>query len=113
MAVLTVQTISRAGLNASFAAAAAGGDSFVNDGKTYLHAKNGSGGALTVTIASQVANPPAGLAPANVAVSVPAAGERIIGPAPQAAFNDVNGRCVVTYSGVTSLTVAAVALPAL
>jgi len=47
---------------------------------------------------------------ADVEVAVPASEERFIGPFDPAAFNDANGRVVVTYDDEADLTVAAVAL---
>lgn len=110
MAVLTVQTVNRSGLAPSYAAAAGGGDKFSPDDRTFLHVKNGSGGALTVTIATPKTTS-FGAAIADIAVSVPAAGERMIGPFPRQHFADTDdGLADITYSGVTSLTVAAVEL---
>lgn len=117
MAALTVQTIVAAGLAPSYAAASAGGDTIANDSQknTFLHVKNASGGAITVTIAPaqssvNVADVGAVTVPSMV-VSVPATtGDRMIGPFP-AAYTDANGNVAVTYSAVTSLTVAAVKLP--
>lgn len=109
MAVLTVQDVSRSGLNPSYAAADVAGDSFANNGSTMLHVKNASAGALTVAVGSQYAPLPAGTAQSDVSVSVPAGGERMIGPFPTRSFNDVDGLAQVTYpGGVTSLTVAAI-----
>lgn len=105
MATLSIQKPTLAGLAPTYAAAAGGGDQFPNDGATILHVKNGSGGALTVTVDSKT--PSNYGTDVDVTVSVPAAGERMIGPFPKARFDDVNGNVQVTYSGVTSLTVAA------
>ncbi len=109
MADLTVQQISHSGLNPSFGAAAGGGDQFTNSGKTYLHVKNGGGSAITVTVNSQ-SNCSFGF-DHDVQVSVPASGERIIGPFAKSRFDDANGKVQVTYSGVTSVTVAAIEMP--
>lgn len=104
MAVLTVQNVVRAGLEATYAAAAAGGDSFPNDGKdTFAHVKNGSGGSIDVTI--ETPGTVDGLAIADRVVAVPAGEERMIGPFPTATYSNSVG---LTYSGVTSLTVAAI-----
>lgn len=110
MAVLAVASPTLAGTTMTPVAANAGGDSFPNDGLTFLYIKNASGGALTVTFD---ALGPAAVSPegaiaynADVTVSVPAAGERLIGPFKDfGRWNDVNGRVVMTYSGVTTLTV--------
>lgn len=107
MALLTTQTVVPGGLNPTFTAAAGGGDTLQPGNDTYLHVKNASGGALTVTVDS--------VTPCNygsdhdLVVSVPAAGERLIGPLTPTRFaNASTGLVNVTYSGVTSLTVAAV-----
>lgn len=107
MAELTVQVIAQAGLNPSYGAAAAGGDTFENDGKTYLHVKNGGAGSITVTVDADK-NCDQGF-DHNASVAVPAGGERIIGPFP---LHQYPAKPSVTYSGVTSVTVAAVRLPA-
>lgn len=114
MATLTLQTIIRAGLDATLAAAAAGGDAFANDGRVFFRAKNAHGSASrTVTFASQIASAsvPEGAASANLAVVVPAGKDYMIGPFDPAGWNDANGRVVVTYSSEADLTVAAVTLP--
>ena len=110
MAILTVQRPTAAGTNITLAAAAGGGDSFANDGRTSFRVVNGGVGAITVTFDSPntcdftiAAN-----AAHDLAVSVPNGESREIGPFSQARFNDTNGRVQVTYSGVTSVTVAAV-----
>lgn len=108
MAQLTVQNVTRSGLTPSYAAATGTGDSFSNNGATFLHVKNGHTAAQSVTVDSQYAPLPAGTAQADVVVSIPAGGERMIGPFPTRSFNDVDGLTQVTYSGVTALTVAAI-----
>lgn len=108
MALLTVQQIGTSGLAPVFVAAAAGGDTFANNGRTYIHVKNASASAVTVTIDS--------IAPCNqgfdhnLTVSVPAAGERIIGTFDPARFNNDSSITTVTYSAATSVTVAAITL---
>lgn len=110
MATLAIQQMTSSGLEATYASAAAGGDKFANNGKTFIHVKNGDGSDKTVTITSQVTEPPAGTAAANIAVTVTAGEERMIGPLNQNGFNDSNGDVNVTYSAVTSVTVAAISL---
>lgn len=109
MATLTVQNISRAGLNLSTQAAAGGGDEFPNDGRTFLYVNNGGGSPITATIVTQQTVD--GKAVADDAITVTNAQGRYIGPFPPSIYNDVNDRTQVTYSGVTSVTVAAVRLP--
>ncbi len=105
MAEILVQEVLLTGLEETTQAAAAGGDYFVNDGKTVLHVINGSAGDITVTVDSpKECNQ--GFTH-DAAVVVTAGEERFIGPFDRKRFNDANGRVQVTYSGVTSLTVAA------
>lgn len=110
MAALTPITISRAGVNLALAAAAAGGDTFANDGATFFAVKNAGSGSVTVTFT--VTATYIGLTVSNVAVAVTNdSNTYLIGPFPQAAFNSASGTVAVAYSGVTSVTVAAVKLP--
>jgi hypothetical protein len=108
MAAITVQQISTAGLTATAAAAAAGGDTFLNNGRTFFRAINGSGSPITVTIDSLVACNQG--SDHNIAVAVAAGATTDIGPFPQDRFNSSAGVASVTYSGVTTLTVAAISL---
>ena len=108
MATLTTQNITRAGVIPTYAAAAGGGDRFTPGNTTFLHVKNGSGGALTVTVAATKV-PIANMTTTNVVTSVTtAAAGWLIGPFPPEQFNatDGSGLADITYSGVTSLTVA-------
>lgn len=112
MATLATQKITRAGLNPAYASAAGGGDEFTPGGRTFLHVKNGHTSAQTVTVATP-GNAIDDVAIADLAVSVPNAGERMIGPFPGSYFANsaIAGRAAITYSGVVSLTVAVVELP--
>ena len=105
MAVLTVQEISRSGLTPSYDSAAAGGDEVANDEITFLHVKNGSGGSIDVTI--QTPGTIDGLAITDRTVAVPAGEERMMGPFPAAYYGS---SLAISYSGVTSLTIAAIRL---
>jgi hypothetical protein len=108
MANLSTQTITRAGIGPTYAAAAGGGDTFTPDVDTFSHVKNGSGSPITVTVVTPRTDQESGQAIADVTVSVPATtGERMIGPFPHNSFADpTDGLADITYSGVTSLTVA-------
>ena len=116
MATFAVQRNSRAGLNPARAAAMAAGDAgdaLPNTGHMFLRVKSAHAAtAGTVTVALQL---PAGAiaqvaAWTNLAVSVPALGERGLGPFDPASLNDANGRVVVTYDAEADLTVGAHAL---
>ena len=107
MAVLTTQTIIRTGtgLEPDYETCAAGGDSFVNTGTEFLHVKNGSGGSLTVTVTTPVTVD--SLAVSDQAYAIPAGEERMIGPFPCRWYAS-SGSTSITYSGVTSLTIAVI-----
>lgn len=110
MALLATQSISRAGVLPTYSAAAGGGDTFTPASDVFLHVKNGHTSAQTVTVVtpgSVLGDIPL----ADVAVSVPNASERMIGPFPASHFADpTDGLADITYSGVTALTVAVVRL---
>lgn len=117
MATLTLQQLLESGdIGASYVAASAGGDLMPNDGHTLLHVKNGGAGSITVTVTAQVASRDVGpgygsYARADVVATVGAGAERFIGPLPRLAFNNASGQAAVSYSGVTSVTVAAIRIP--
>ena len=105
MADLATQQIAQAGLGPAYAAADGDGDTVEAGDRIFLHVKNGGGGAITVTLEN--------VTPSNygqdvdLAVSVPAAGERMIGPVSPQRFGATNGRANITYSGVGTVTVGA------
>lgn len=106
MAVLNVQRVTQAGIAPTFAAADAAGDEFANGGRTFLWVKNGGAAAITVTVDS-VKKCDQGF-DHDLSISVPAGGERLIGPFEPGRFNNSSSRVKVTYSAVASVTVAAV-----
>jgi hypothetical protein len=102
-----------AGATITLAAATAGGDSLVATPRTFLFIKN-AGSQMTVTISATVASvnlAGAGDIPvASIAVVVPATtGEKLI-PIPPLTHS-AGGLASITYTSVTSLTVAAVRIP--
>ena len=110
MATLTVNSLSLAGTKPTFVAASGGGDDFGNDGvRTFLVVKNGGGAAVTVTIndTGSVSPPSAKAFNPDVDVTVNASDEAWIGPFDTARFGS---SVSVSYSAVTSVTVAAVRL---
>jgi uncharacterized protein (DUF697 family) len=106
MATLSVNAITSAGVvEAALVAAAVGGDQVQNNGRTFLKITNGSGGAITVTVASQVTCSQGSTHNATNAVA--AGATDLMGPFDTTRFNDANGYIQITYSGVTSLTIGA------
>lgn len=112
MALLTSNSLRAGTTNAvTLAAASAGGDTVAAQPgrKQFLHVKNASAGALTVTVTAQRTSVQVGgetYALANLAIAVAAAAERLI-PLTEG-YIDAGGLFNITYSGVTSLTVGAV-----
>lgn len=105
MATLTVITPTYAGAVFSPAAAAGGGDKFVNTGNELLYIKNGGGGSITLTLDAQTIN---GLTITDPTVTVAAGVEKIIGPFDPRYFTDSSGFLNLSYSAVTSVTVAVI-----
>ena len=113
MATLATQVINRAGVGPTYAAATGGGDAMSVGSGMFLHVKNASGAPITVTMnvpAARTLEP--NVAITSPTISVPATtGERMIGPIDAGTFADpTTGLCTITYSGVTSLTVASLQL---
>ena len=107
---LTVYEISLAGVTPSFVAAEADGNMWLGRGNEFIVVKNGSGGAINVTV--QAPNYWKGVALEDQVVSVGAGSEEWIGPFPQGAFaQGADGKVYVDYATVTSVTVAVVRLP--
>lgn len=103
MATLTVQKVSLTGLDTTYAAADAAGDTWANDGTSRLRVKNASAASINVTIDS-VYTCSHGF-DHDVVVAVPAGGEREIGPFPTDRFGTSPD---ITYSAAASVTVAVV-----
>lgn len=103
MAAITIRVPGLTGVTSALAAASAGGDTFLNDGKTQFLAENAGGGAIDITFNSTQACDQG--FDHNVTVNVPAGQRRVIGPFSVARFG---ANVSVTYSGVTGLTVGAI-----
>ena len=110
MALLTLQTMTAAGLVPTTTAAAGGGDTVAlasaTDSTSYLQVTNGSGSPITVTLVDPGATP-AGNTTTAPAVSV-AAGATKLFPLNPALVNPSTGVINITYSAVTTVTVAAI-----
>ena len=106
MATLAVVTAAVTGAVYTPAAAAGGGDVFPNDGNTRLLVENGGGSSINVTVTPQ--NTVSGLSLSAVVVAVLASGKKVLGPFPPQYFNNASGQVVLTYSGVTSVTVSVI-----
>ena len=108
MSTLVPQAININGLAPAYAAAAAGGDAVAPGDRTFLHFKNTTGAAITVTVA--VPGAEYGVNRADVPVIVPATtGDRMVGPLPNDLRDPITGLVAITYSAA-GLTVAALTL---
>ena len=112
MATLTQQIVNRAGTVITPVAATGGGDAMACGQNNWLRVVNGGGSPITVTLAI-----PAGAAGypntayTSTAVSVTNGTTKEIGPIPGPLYQDpTTGLCTITYSAVTSVTVAALTL---
>ena len=115
MATIAIQTINDAGRTPTYAAATTGaGDVADNAGNMFLHVKNGSGSEVTVTVTAQTTTVESQqygtLTKANVTKAIAGGADAFIGPFKTKAFNNASNQIVVTYSAVTSVTVAAFVL---
>jgi hypothetical protein len=109
MAALTVEQIDLNGLEPTLVAAAGGGDTFVNDGRTLLVINNGDASSKTATFndTGSVAPTQAKAFDPDVDAVVSATTIAYCGPFPIARFGT---NVSVTYSAVTSVTVGALRL---
>lgn len=112
MATLTTQVINRAGAVITPVAATGGGDAMACGSGMMLEVVNGGASPITVTLAV----PSSRTFEANVAVTSPQISvtngtTKWIGPIDAVTFQDpTTALCTITYSAVTSVTVAAVQL---
>lgn len=94
----------------AYQAASAGGDSWQPSSNTFLAAKNGSGASITITVTTTATI--YGQPISNIAIVVPSGAEVFFGPFdPGEVTQPGSGLGNLTYSAVTSLTVAAVRCP--
>lgn len=105
---LNIQKIDIGGLNAVFSAANVDGHSIDNDGHQWLRVNNGGAGAVNVTL--QTPKKIGGVDIADPVIAVPAGEERDIKLPEPGIGNQSDGAVWVDFSGVTSVTVAALEL---
>lgn len=103
MATLTVTDVARTGNLLSGAAAASGGDQFVNTGSEFVSVYNADSDSMTVTI--ETPGTVDDLAIADRTVTVDAGETKLIGPFQKSYYNDSSGYVQLTYSDATGVTV--------
>lgn len=102
------QSIVRPGLTAALTAPTVDGDIVDAGDRCFLEVANGSGAPITVTAVTPGTQD--GLAISDLIVSVPAAGNKRIGPFPARTFAQASdavvgaGRVLIDYSAVASVT---------
>lgn len=109
MGQIAVQSLTTAGLTATFTACSSA-DEFINNGHTFIWLKNGAGATNAAVAASQVSPVPKGLVAINCSIEVTANGERMSGYFDQGAYNDSSGCVKLSYTTHTSLTIAAISV---
>lgn len=108
MATLAHQQSKAVGTTLTLGAASGGGDKIAVSSDTVLLVRNGGGGSIDVTIA--VPGDEYGQARPDIVKAVAAGAFAVFGPFP-ADLADPDDRLVhISYSGVTSVTVAAIAV---
>lgn len=106
---ISVQAISRDGLQPTYSALIADGHMFKNDGEhMFLHVKND---ITPFTLTIQTPQTVDGLAVAEKTVSIGTSEEQFVGPFPVRTYNQASDLVYVDYSNVTDGTVAALRLP--
>jgi hypothetical protein len=97
MALLTIATVSRAGVLVNLGnPAESGGDTFANTGKEFLYVNNTDNGTHQITIASTRSIE--GLAVPGRTINIEGGNKRVIGPFPPSLHNDANGLATATFS---------------
>jgi hypothetical protein len=110
MALLTTNQATTEGVTPTLVACAAGGDTFYNNGRTFLLFKNGNGAATRTVTIDSLANCNQGVDHnASVTIPISSAGT-VVGPFPPARWNNALGIVTMTYSTEADLTVAVVTL---
>ena len=112
MALLTTQSITKAGLNPlASVACTAGGDTVRIADRTFLIFKNADASAKTITL-DVPGNTDYGVAKPDVAVIVAAGNTAVIGPIDSTFLQPGSspGTANITYSAVTGCTISAVQL---
>ena len=107
MALIATQQMATAGTQATYSAVSASDTCDISSGRAFLHVKNAGASSDTVTVVTP--GTVAGLAIADLTVTVANGTEKFIGPLDPAVFGS-GGIATVTHSYTTSVTCAVVAI---
>jgi hypothetical protein len=111
MAALTVYTIDYDGVDVESAyAAAAASQEFANDGRTFIHIKNASGGSITCTLTTAGTYQSHAIADTVITVGA-TTGEQMAGPFKKDIYNANDGNIDITWSATASVTIGVFKLP--
>lgn len=80
---------------------------FTNNGNTFLHVKNASA-IEPVKVTIQTPRKEAGLDVAEQEVEIAKETDQFIGPFPRPTYNDANGKVVIKFDKVVSVSVAVI-----
>ena len=108
MALLSVQAMASAGLQATYGAVSASDTADVSNGHTFLHVKNGGASSDTVTVVTP--GTVDGLAITDRTVTVANGTEKFIPLNPATYTDPATGLATITHSYTTSVTCALVTL---
>lgn len=118
MADLTVQAPGLTGAVPTFNTAAAGGDTFTNNGHTLIEVVNAHGSATRdVTIDARPTSVDkdgfGNIAISDTVVTIAASSRKVIGPFPPARFNNTSEKVSLSYSdSAANITVAVISTQA-
>jgi hypothetical protein len=112
MALLTAQTVTKAGTTPTYSAVNSTDTVAVATGVLqFLHVKNANAGACTVTLTDS-GTTPAGSAATSPTVVVPlTVGDKMIGPLPNSLASTATGLISIGYSLTSSVTAALISVP--
>jgi len=108
MATLTVQHPKRVANELVMAAADEEGDEYSNTGNEMLLIENGSASPITLTVPTPYTVD--GLDVDDREITIPAGESHLLGPFPQAYYNDTNGKVQLEYSAHADVSVAVIGL---
>jgi len=104
MTTFDVDQVVRGGIEPTFETASEAGDAFLNDGKVWIHVKNGAAALDPITIITQQTID--GEAVDDKTVTISASTQQVIGPFPPEIYNDGDGLVQLTYSKHEEVTIA-------
>lgn len=103
MALLSTQQMAVAGTQATYSAVSASDTADISNGRTFAHVVNAGASSDTVTVVTP--GTVAGLAIADLSVTVPNGQNRFIGPLDPQVFGSA-GVATIQHSYLTSVTIA-------